>query len=233
VRPTPQPLIVAGIDGYGRGAWVSVVLNGGRFSRAFPGRSLAEILPRIDDAEVIGIDIPIGLPDGPQRRQADLLARLRLGKLASTVFLTPPRAVLEAATFADGNRIAVELTGKGLSMQAFGLRARIFEAEAFARVDPRICEVHPEVSFAALNGGLPLADSKASWVGLPLRRGLLAAAGIRLPDDLGEANRVPVDDVLDAAAAAWSAFRVAAGIAESLPDPPEEHSDGIKSAIRV
>jgi phosphatidylethanolamine-binding protein (PEBP) family uncharacterized protein len=26
---------------------------------------------------------------------------------------------------------------------------------------------------------------------------------------------------------------VAAGIAESLPDPPEEHGDGLRSAIRV
>ena len=226
-------MIVAGIDGYGRGAWVAVVLKEGRFSRAIPGRSLAELLPLLDDVKVIGIDIPIGLPDGPQRRQADLLARQRLGRLASTVFLTPPRAVLEATTFADANRIAIRLTGKGLSMQAFGLRARIFEAEAFARADPRICEAHPEVSFATLNGGRPLADSKASWVGVPLRRGLLAAAGIRLPDDLGEANRVPVDDVLDAAAAAWSASRVAAGLAESLPNPPDVHSDGLESAIRV
>jgi predicted RNase H-like nuclease len=224
---------VAGIDGYGRGAWVAVVLEGGRFAEALAGRSLAVLLPRLDDVAVIGIDIPIGLPDGATPRIADLLARRRLGTRASTVFVTPPRAVLEAPTFADANRVALELTRRGVSMQAYGIRARILEAEAFARADPRICEVHPELSFAALNGGLPLADSKASWVGAPLRRGLLAAGGIRLPDDLGEANAVPVDDVLDAAAAAWSASRVAAGIAESLPDPPEEHSGGLSSAIRV
>jgi predicted RNase H-like nuclease len=226
-------VIVAGIDGYGRGAWVAVVLQNGAFSHALAGRSLAVLLPRLEQATVIGIDIPIGLPDGAQPRRADVLARQRLRKRASTVFLTPPRPVLEAPTFIDASRIAVELTGRGVSMQAYGIRARILEADTFARTDPRIREVHPEISFAALNAGQPLADSKESWVGAPLRRGLLAAAGIRLPDDLGDANGVPVDDVLDAAAAAWSAYRVARGACESLPDPPDVYGDGLSSAIHV
>jgi hypothetical protein len=38
-----------------------------------------------------------------------------------------------------------------------------------------------------------------------------------LPDDLGEAGVVPVADVLDAAAVAWSARRFAAGEARSFP----------------
>jgi predicted RNase H-like nuclease len=37
--------------------------------------------------------------------------------------------------------------------------------------------------------------------------------------------------VLDAAAAAWSARRVAAGTAVLLPDPPEVFSDGWPAAI--
>jgi predicted RNase H-like nuclease len=224
---------VAGIDGYGRGAWVAVVLEEGRFARSLVGRTLAALVARLADTAVIGVDIPIGLPDGPSPRLADTLARKRLGRAASTVFVTPPRAVLEAPTFADANLIARDVTGKGVSQQAYGLRARILEAEGLARADPRICEVHPELSFAALNGGLPLADSKHTWVGAPLRRGLLAAAGIKLPDDLGEANGVPIDDVLDAAAAAWSAWRVSRGRYECLPDPPEQHADGLASAIRV
>ena len=42
-----------------------------------------------------------------------------------------------------------------------------------------------------------------------------------------------VDDVLDAAAAAWSARRVVAGSARLLPDPPERFSDGRPCAIAV
>jgi predicted RNase H-like nuclease len=37
-----------------------------------------------------------------------------------------------------------------------------------------------------------------------------------------QAARVERRDVLDAAAAAWSADRIARGLARSLPDPPEE-----------
>jgi predicted RNase H-like nuclease len=41
---------------------------------------------------------------------------------------------------------------------------------------------------------------------------------------------VPVDDVLDAAGAAWSAHRIATRVARPLPDPPEQR-DGRSIAI--
>jgi predicted RNase H-like nuclease len=63
--------------------------------------------------------------------------------------------------------------------------------------------------------------SKKSWSGMAIRRLVLADSGVVVPDDLGDAGRVPVDDVLDAAAAAWSAQRFAAADAISLPHPPE------------
>ncbi len=52
------------------------------------------------------------------------------------------------------------------------------------------------------------------------RRTFLAAHGIELGDDLAAAGRVPVDDVLDAAAVAWTAGRIAAGVALCLPTGP-------------
>jgi predicted RNase H-like nuclease len=42
---------------------------------------------------------------------------------------------------------------------------------------------------------------------------------------------VAVDDVLDAAAAAWTACEVLAGTAVSLSDPPQRFSDGLPAAI--
>jgi len=67
-----------------------------------------------------------------------------------------------------------------------------------------------------------------------LRRRLLATAGLRLCGDLGLAGLdVGVDDVLDAAVAAWTARRVLAGEAVSLPDPPERFGDGLPAAIWV
>ena len=44
---------------------------------------------------------------------------------------------------------------------------------------------------------------------------------------------VPPDDLLDAAAAAWTARRVLAGSARPLPDPPEVDSSGRPVAIWV
>jgi predicted RNase H-like nuclease len=79
-----------------------------------------------------------------------------------------------------------------------------------------------------------LTVRKRTREGARLRRELLAAAGVALPVDLGVARaRAAVDDVLDAAVVAWTARRVAAGAAISLPDPPEVFSDGLPAAIWV
>lgn len=98
--------------------------------------------------------------------------------------------------------------------------------------DGRIHEVHPEVSFHALAGGVPPAYAKKTWRGQNLRRSLLAEAGLVLPEELGEADRIPVDDVLDAAAAAWSAHRIALGTANRLPEVPEPDAEGRLVDIR-
>nr|BFE75376.1 hypothetical protein GCM10020092_086770 [Actinoplanes digitatis] len=59
---------------------------------------------------------------------------------------------------------------------------------------------------------------------------MLARHGIVLPDHLGPAGQAPPDDVLDAAAVAWSAHRMATGAALSHPSPPEENN-GTRIAI--
>ena len=87
--------------------------------------------------------------------------------------------------------------------------------------DTLVCEVHPELSFAEMAGEV-LAERKTTWAGAMRRRALLAAHGLTLPDDLGSAGReAKVDDVLDAAAVAWTARRIAGGRARTFPDPPE------------
>ena len=132
------------------------------------------------------------------------------------MFSMTPRAALEADGWEAANAISKELSGVGLSKQSYALVPKILEVDALAGSDDRVIEVHPEVSFRALSGG-PLRGSKKSWSGMTQRRSLLATAGIELPDDLGEANGVPADDVLDAAVAAWSANRYARGEARRLP----------------
>ncbi|WP_442914336.1 DUF429 domain-containing protein [Kribbella sp. NBC_00709] len=80
--------------------------------------------------------------------------------------------------------------------------------------------------------GRPLSHPKSTWAGGEERRRLLAAAGMTVVGDIGFAGEVAgVDDVLDAAAAAWTARRYAEGRARAYPSPPEQLGDGIPSAI--
>jgi len=105
----------------------------------------------------------------------------------------------------------------GLAL-VYALRRKILEVDKCASTDDRIYEVHPEVSFAAMNGE-PLAYPKKSWHGQPARLHLLANAGITIPEDLGPVGSIPPDDIIDASAAAWSAMRIASGAAKRVGEP--------------
>jgi predicted RNase H-like nuclease len=231
---------VTGIDAC-RGGWVAVTLTDGAvhvevaktLDRLTLARASGTGASGSSAAEfgVSGIDMPLGLlPEG--WRAADLLARRELGRRGSCVFAIPPRPVWRLPGYADANRRCRELTGRGMSAQAWGLRAKLLEADLFRRRaassrEP-LFEVHPELSFAALSGA-PLAASKHSPDGLAIRRALLAAAGVIVP------SRVPgaaEDDLLDAAAVAWSARRIAAGTAVTLTDPAQRADDKGEIAIR-
>jgi predicted RNase H-like nuclease len=165
-------------------------------------------------------------------RAADTQARALLGLRRSSVFLTAPRTVWDEVDYAAASAACLSTAGKKLSRQVWALAPKLREARTCWARDPgRIHEVHPEVSFQAIAGGTPLAHSKKSWRGQAVRRNLLAATGIRLRDELGEADSVPTDDVLDAAAAAWSAHRIATGAATCLPAMAERDPDGRPVAI--
>ena len=205
---------VIGVDGC-HGGWVAVALRDGTFESAVAAVHISEILSRHDGAEAVGIDIPIGAERGRFRR-VDAAARELLRPRSSTLFQTPPLEVLACSDFPSALALCRELTGKGFSKQSHGLRERMLEVDAIAKRDRRIIEVHPELSFRAMAGGRPL-EKKKSWNGACERKSLLEEAGIRLPADLGRAGEAAgVDDVLDAAAAAWTANRFALGMAESL-----------------
>jgi predicted RNase H-like nuclease len=189
------------------------------------------VFPTLDGvalASVVGIDMPLGLlADG--WRDADILARRALGRRGVTVFAIPPRPVWQQPTYAEANRACRELTGKGLSAQTWGLRDRLLEADAYRRKSPaQLYEVHPELAFAAL-AGAPIADSKHTPAGLATRRKLLAQAGLALPARVAGAAE---NDLLDAAAVAWSARRIAAGQAVTLTNPAQRADDATEIAIR-
>jgi predicted RNase H-like nuclease len=221
-----------GVDAW-RGGWVAVVLEDGLVSSVGVAATLDEITDANPDAAAIGVDMPLGLVDRGWR-EADRLGAARLGANRSRLFMVPPRAVWEAGTHEEAVLACRRLTDPpaGCSRQAWGLREKLLPAnELYARMPGRLFEVHPEISFAELNGGAPVAASKKTWNGQMARRALLAGAGIGLPDSLAGAGNVPPDDILDAAAVAWTARRIAAGQASSLPSPPQAGTDGEAIAI--
>jgi predicted RNase H-like nuclease len=204
-------VLTLGVDA-ARGGWIAVALRDGRFADAVLERRFPALLERFTDAVVIGVDVPIGLPDVGSRRRADLEARAVIGARRASVFFTPPRAALEAPTYTEARTLA-----PGASAQGWALRASILDVDRVR--DQRVREVHPEVSFAVL-AGRPLAAAKRTWNGQRERLQLLAGAGIEIPDVL-DAGLVAADDVLDAAVAAWTATRVARGEHITLPSEPE------------
>jgi predicted RNase H-like nuclease len=223
---------VLGVDACGAG-WVGVALTGDATEvvvRAEIGE-LAAAAAAGGAFDVVGIDIPIGLADAGLR-QADLLARKAAGVRRASVFATPVRAALALADYRQASALNRRLAGSGISRQAFNLREKILQVDRWLPDAPcLVVEVHPELSFAAM-AGAPLADSKSTWSGAVRRWQLLAAQGIRLAGDLGlTGQRVGVDDLLDAAAVAWTAGRFAAGRAHRLPEGPQRFSDGIDCAI--
>ena len=194
---------VAGVDACPIG-WVAVELIDHRFNTALSRPTFTGVMAALQEAAILAVDIPIGLPDSG-RRAADQLARNFVGVRRSSVFFTPSRQLLEGPWSA----------GLGISKQAHGLGSRILEVEA--AMDDHVYEVHPEVSFRAMKQA-ELRFSKLSWNGLAERRSLLAHQGIVLPEKFGEVvGALPPDDLLDAAAAAWTAHRIVTQAAQSLP----------------
>ncbi len=208
---------VLGVDACGKQGWIGIRLVDGAYAGSLVGVRLDGLIERVAGVAVIGVDMPLGLVEKGWRA-ADLEARMLLGVRRSSVFLVAPRAAWQESDYAAAGERCAELAGARLSRQAWALAPKLREARACWLGDQRVHEVHPEVSFRALAGGAPLAYGKKTWRGQHVRRRLLAAAGVVLPDELGEADRVPADDVLDAAAAAWSAHRIALGVAGRIPD---------------
>jgi predicted RNase H-like nuclease len=227
---------VLGVDAYTKGrnkGWIGVELNRGAFVAAHIADRLTTLLSAVNDIQAVGIDMPLRLAE-TGRRQADIDARAFVGRpLGAAVFLMPLRAVWEQEgiwyddSWEEANQRCWQLSrdelspdGYGLPPFTWGLRVKLREAnECLATDEYPLHEVHPEVSFAAMNGK-PLTHRKVSWTGHITRRALLAKHGVHLPDELGDAGNARLDDVLDAAAAAWSAHRIATGHAGRLPTEP-------------
>jgi predicted RNase H-like nuclease len=226
-----------GVDGAKRG-WIGVWRHpaGLEFNVYSSAGELAAVHRR---AQVIAVDIPIGLSDlGP--RAPDVLARTFVGgKRASSIFSAPVRGILDAESQPEASRRHREIDGRGFGAQAFAILSKIREWDSLLQADPlarrQVHEIHPEVSFAVLNGNHGLADGKKSAAGAEARQRLLSAAfqAAEIEALLAAVPRrlAARDDVLDALAALWSAERIQRGASGSLPSPVTFDSCAIPTAI--
>ncbi|WP_126946634.1 DUF429 domain-containing protein [Xanthomonas sp. BRIP62418] len=228
-----------GIDGAGSG-WLAVWEAGDGLQFAgYP--SVAALASALGGVAVLGVDIPIGLSEHAPR-VADAQARRFVGgRRACSIFSAPLRGMLHARTQAEASalhRVLDHDGQRGFGVQSFAL-SKIRDWDDALRADPawaqRVFEVHPEVSFAVLAGGQGLAAGKKSRAGHQQRAALLGQCyGARqvaaLLECVPRALAKP-DDVLDALVACWSAQRIAAGTAGSLPAVVERDACGLRMGI--
>lgn len=223
--------VVMGVDG-ARGGWLAVRRDTARGTAEVAAATQWEALP---PADVVCVDMPIGLPDSG-RRGCDMAARALLGPRRASVFLDLRRPLLGFADYAQALAWA-KADGNGISKQAWNIVPRIVELDrALGPADQdRVFETHPELAFRTLNGDAALDHGKRSAAGAAARRGLLEAAGYdRLDAWLAALDRrhaVP-DDLLDACALALCAARIHAGRGRRLPDgEPLRDARGLRMEI--
>jgi predicted RNase H-like nuclease len=225
-------MFAAGVDGC-RAGWVSFKVEVSSLGTSVELVELPSLLRnRPTDLACLGIDIPIGLLDGS--RACDLAARKLLRQpRGSSVFPSPCRAAVQAATYEEASAVNRQRTGRGLSQQAWGIAPKIKQVDDTITPDCQqwAFEVHPEVCFWALNQRRPMTHRKKTKDGAAERIAVLGAVFPDIERHLAERpTRVGADDLLDAAAAAWTALKWHKGRADCVC-PPERDEKGLAVAI--
>ena len=233
-----------GVDGC-RGGWFSVGFDGDGRCETKAFKTFEELLDCYEDAKLILVDMPIGLPEGPGGRNADREARKKLrSSPVQPSFSTPTRRTAQQAAESpkDYDRavnVEFNLAGKkGISKQAFAIAHKIAEVDKLmlARgkvAKPCVREVHPELCFWGLQGGKPLKFGKKKPEGKTERLRILQEFEPRAKDILDKASTcfppkkgVARDDILDALAAAVVAQRGQDKL-QSVPKVPQKDPRGL------
>jgi predicted RNase H-like nuclease len=194
------------------------------------------VLSETRKCELICVDIPIGLSDA-KRRECDVVARKVLGgQRASSIFPAPIRPCLRAKDYDTASRICFEHSGRKLNRQSFFLLEKIRQVDDLMtpELQQRVREIHPEISFWALNGKKPMQYKKRKLAGRKERMKLLSVVFPDVEETIAKAHKpkqVAPDDILDALVATWTACQTVMGKAETLPQTPELDSKGLRMEI--
>ena len=226
-----------GVDG-STGGWFSVALNDNQKWEAVPFKTIHELWEKYSTAELILIDIPIGiLNDGTAWRSCDLKARELLGARRSSIFRAPCRQAFMAETHEEASHINKDITDKGLAIQTWSIMPKIKEVDKFMagnKLARRVIrEVHPELCFWAFNNKRPVLSKKNEESGVYERRGILRSQYPK-SDEIFEyaknnnlRKEVGMDDIIDATVAAITALRYSDGLI-SIPEQPQLDTTGLR-----
>ena len=221
-----MPLII-GIDGCKSG-WFSVWENQDKsiHSSVFSNLNELKNFFKNESQLIVGIDMPVVLSEVIPR-QADQLARKLLSKKASSVFTAPTPEMLDQPNYEKASLVSKKLFGKSMSLQSWYLFPKIKDVQTMIHhEDMQIYEIHPELSFRAMNNEQVILESKKSHEGFAIRNSLLT---MHFKNFIFEEIRrqyarkdVMDNDILDALAVLWSAKRIQSNQASFLPQAPEK-----------
>lgn len=232
---------IAGVDGC-RSGWFVVMENGGGHI-SFVAPDFNNIINHENHPCVIAIDVPIGLLTEARNggRLCDSEARRLLGKRHVTVFTPPIRETIqnENVDFNRAREITSAMNAQGndmsISRQAHALLPKIREVNLLMNPTMQNCvyEVHPEISFYAMNNDSPIPNGKRSEDGFITRLELLNRVFPGWNIEQGRPRGVGRDDVLDAFAALWTARRILSGDAASIPNDAALERDATGLAMQI
>ena len=118
---------VAGVDGAQRGwivAYVPLRKGKGSYLKRYEHFSEVKAETEAMNCQAVAVDMPMGLSDEPNNK-IDQELRKRLGERRSSLFPTPSSGVLNARTYEEALERNREITGKGISIQAWNLVPQI------------------------------------------------------------------------------------------------------------
>jgi predicted RNase H-like nuclease len=211
--------LIIGIDGCKSG-WFSIWENQDKsiHSSVFSNLNELKNFFKNESQLILGIDMPVVLSEVIPR-QADQLARKLLSKKASSVFTAPTPEMLDQPNY--------EKASLSMSLQSWYLFPKIKDVQTMIHhEDMQIYEIHPELSFRAMNNEQVILESKKTQEGFALRNALLSMhfKNFIFEDIRNQHARKDVmdNDILDALAVLWSAKRIQSNQASYLPQAPEK-----------
>ena len=216
---------VIGIDGCKAG-WI--------IAKTLENESISfQIIKNLNDLKRInvshiGIDIPLQLSH-TGKRFAEIEARSLLKNRACTIFTPPTLNALRAKNYMDACEVNFKECGKRISKQSWNLFPKIKEAQEFLENKSinklRVFEVHPELSFMAMNDMSLVQASKKTDIGREIRIKLIQKFFPKFSFESVrneyKKNQALDDDILDSVSVLWSTQRIVDNIANFVPKDPK------------